>query len=45
VESALPRVTATRALDDWRQETGDTFNREQLTPDRFDRQTGERNRA
>jgi arylsulfatase A-like enzyme len=29
-----------RALDAWQQETGDQFEREKLTPDRFDRELG-----
>ncbi len=31
-----------KALDHWREETGDTFDRERLTPDGFDRETGAR---
>lgn len=31
-----------KALERWREETGDTFDRERLTPDGFDRETGAR---
>jgi N-sulfoglucosamine sulfohydrolase len=39
---ALERMR--RAMDEWRKETGDSFDREKLTPDRFDRESGEPHR-
>lgn len=35
-----PLAELRKALDRWREETGDTFNQDTLTPDRFDRETG-----
>lgn len=32
-----------KALEDWQAQTRDTFDRQKLTPDRFDRQTGKKN--